>query len=219
MASTTDDLNRRFKSAANRAADGIQAGDDPYDAAAYGGPGKVAAPGYAANVAAVIAGDNRIIQIFNQGLDAYHTPIFTQPLLNRGDAFWVHFFTNNLPNPTPYRVYVCTQLAQTHNVLQQLLQGYNAPLKFKVATHPEAQQRNDTIVSWHQSLADARLWANIARANAGLLDGEAPAGTFGGIDTSAVGIDSEVAGDTSTSRIARAAVGVAAKRLRNNPYL
>jgi len=45
MAYTTDDLDKRFKNAANRAARRILRGHDPYDAAAYGGPGKAAAAG------------------------------------------------------------------------------------------------------------------------------------------------------------------------------
>jgi len=144
--------------------------------------------------------------------------------LDRHDTYWVHCFSDNMPDPTPYRVYVCTALAHTHDVLRQLLQGYqNRPLYFKVADHREAQLRNDTIVSWHQSLNDARAWVDIARANVSLLEGEAPAGTFGGLDTRAVGIDTEVAGDTSTSRIARAGQAEARRRVdkffRNNPYL
>jgi hypothetical protein len=220
MSFTTDDVGRRFKAAANRAADAIQVGTDPYDAAAYGGPGKAAFPGYAAQVASVIYTDGRITNLYNQGLNQ-HTPNTFQvrPWLNAPGTFWVHCFSNNMPNQAPYRVYVCTRLDQTHSVLRQLLQGYNGSLKFKVAAHDEAQRRNDTIVSWHANLQEARLWADIARANAGLLEGEAPAGTFGGLDTYAVGIDTEVQGDTSTSRVARAAQAEAGKRQLKNPYL
>jgi hypothetical protein len=64
---TTDDLNRRFNEASSRAANGIELGFDPYDAAAFGGPGKAAFAGYPAQVAAVIGGDGRIRSIFNQG--------------------------------------------------------------------------------------------------------------------------------------------------------
>jgi hypothetical protein len=85
------------------------------------------------------------------------------------------------------------------------------------------RERNDTIVSWHQTLPEARRWADIAIANVGLLEGTAPAGTFGGLITYSVGVDTEVHGDTSTSRVARAGVAQAQKRFNvavlKNPYI
>ena len=223
MAFTTDDIILRFKNASNRAAnriglqDGTLIGIDPYDAAAYGGPGKAAAAGYSARIAAVIYTGARITHIYNQGQGVDSNSLFdARPWLDGIDTYWVHCMTNNMPDPTPYRVYVCTNLAQTHNVLRQLLQNYNRPLYFKVAAHNEAQIRNDTIVSWHQSLADAKDWATIARANAGHLEGDAPAGTFGGITTHSIGIDTEVQGDTSTSKIAREGKALAIKK---SPYI
>jgi hypothetical protein len=216
---TTDDLGGRFRRAASGVADRIQLGTDPYEAAAYGGPNKAAFMGYAAQVSAVICGDARVVQIHNQGRGQTTQVIaFSRPWLEQADSYWVHCFSNNMPNPSPYRVYVCAQLSQTHNLLRQLLQGYNGSLYFKVAAYAEAQRRNDTIVSWHANLQEARSWADVARANAGLLEGEAPAGTFGGLDTYSVGIDTEVQGDTSTSRVARAAQNLVLKRQLNNPY-
>lgn len=225
MSFTTDHVNKRFEDAAERAADRIQLGHDPYMAAAYGGPGKAAAAGYGARVGSVIAGDARMVRIINQGRGARSGSFgLAQLWLEREGTYWVHCFSDTMPNPARYRVYVCAALAHTHTVLRQLLQGYvGRPLYFKVAEHHEAQERNDTIVSWHQTQLDAREWANIARANAALLEGDAPAGTFGGIDTKSVGIDTEIGGDTSTSRVARAAVEVTTKRLQkqilSNPYI
>lgn len=224
MAYTTDDINLRFDTAAGEAADEIELGADPYIVAAYGGPDKAAFNEYAVRVGAVISTEPRLIGIINQGAGRRtRLRAFSRLWLDQNDTYWVHCFSNNMPNPTPYRVYVCAKLSQTHNVLRQLLQNYNRPLYFKVASHSEAQVRNDTIVSWHQTLDDAHAWASIARANATMLEGTAPAGTFGGIDTYSVGIDTEVAGDTSTSRIARAGEQEAMRRreraIRSNPYI
>ena len=211
-------LHHRFKTAANRAADQIALGRDPYDAVAYGGPGKAGAPGYATQVCEVIARDNRLVSFYNQG-QGLQTAVrgMVRPWLEGQDVFWVHCFSNTMPNPALYRVYVCAQLASTHTILSALLAGYqNRPLYFKVAAHAEAQVRNDTIVSWHQTLADARAWATIARAHAPLMEGQAPAGTFGGIDVPGVGIDSEVAGETSTGRVADAGLQ---KAISRSPYI
>jgi hypothetical protein len=213
---TTDDLNRRFDKASQRVAKRIQLGEDPYDAAAYGGPGKAAFDGYPALVGAVIRGEKRVHEIYLQGGDTSPQKLHAVRWLELQDYCWVHCFSNNMPKPTPYRVYVCSKLSQTHNVLRQLLQEYAGHLYFKVATHAEAQKRNDTIVSWHQTFAEARQWANIAIANVSLLEGTAPAGTFGGLITYSVGIDHEVEGDTSTSRVARAGFN---KALLKNPYI
>jgi hypothetical protein len=205
---TTDDKDRHFVNARRQVADRIHTqGTSSYIAAAYGGPGKAPYPNYAASVAAVIFQDGRITSILNQGRNSQSANKFwVDPWLNAADTYWVHCFSNNVPNPSAYRVYVCTRLDQAHVVLQRLLQGYNNnSLQFKVAAHQEAQIRNDTIVSWHSSINDARAWGDIASANAAMLEGEAPAGTFGLFNTRAVGIDTEVQGDTSTSRVARAA--------------
>jgi hypothetical protein len=209
---TTADLGKRFSDAANRAADYIEQGIDPYQAVAYGGPGKAAAPNYAAQVGLVIATDQRITSIFNQGRRETTAAIYqAREWLDRDDTGWVHCYSANMPNPSRFRVYVCTALPHTHSVLRELLQNYGGSLKFKVATHAEAQRRNDTIVSWHGTLREAQRWGTIAQASVALLEGEAPAGTFGPFSR-AIGIDTEVTGDTSTHRIARAAEAAVERR-------
>lgn len=212
------DVGGRFRQAVGRTADRIDGGADPYAAAAYGGAGKAPAFNYATRVAAVIGSDPRIVEVRNQGLQeivngmpSLNLGAVAQQWLSSADTGWVHCFAANAPDPRPYRVYVCTALAHTHTVLRQLLQGYAGALYFKVAAYPEALRRNDTIVSWHATLAEANLWGSIAQASAQLLEGEAPAGTFGPF-VRAIGIDSNVTGDTSTHRLARAAADELEKR-------
>lgn len=222
MSFTTDDLGRQFNETVGGVAKLARRGVDSYEAAAYGGYHKAGVVNYAAQVSAQIAGDARIVSIFNQGTQQSTTNRRESLVwLDRDDTFWVHCYSNNIQQ-SRFRVYVCTALAHTHTVLRQLLQGYNGSLYFKVAAHAEAQIRNDTIVSWHPNIQDAHQWGAIAQANVGLLDGTAPAGTFGAFARS-IGIDTEVQGDTSTSRIARGVDQENAdqrqKRILNNPYI
>ncbi|EXF94064.1 hypothetical protein HK44_003600 [Pseudomonas fluorescens HK44] len=216
------DVSHRLNTAVNATATLFAADPttDAYSHAAYTVGLKVAPAGYAAAVTGAISVDPRITAAQNQntGLAAPHWGTVTAWLAAGSTAYWVHFFSNNPPVAPAYRCYVCCNLAHTGNMLTALLGAYagGRTLYFKVATHDEAQMRNDTIVSWHDTLQDAVLWANTASANLGWLNGRAPGGTFGGVLTDSVGIDAEVAGQTSTNKIAEKAT---AKVIRNNPYI
>jgi hypothetical protein len=220
---TTDDIGKRHQGAVNRLANAIPAtrwdlflaGEDDdenavaYSEAAYGGPGnKAAFAGYAAQVAATIRifwNNGRVAWFGNQGKrEETDNPLGLEQWLDSDRTGWVHCFSHFVPSPSAYRVYVCARLDQTPTILRQILQTYNGHLYFKVAAHSEAQRRNDTIVSWHSDFQEARSWAELARANEGLLQGEAPAGTFG--VSRSVAIDTNTPGDTSTHRLARAAL-------------
>ncbi|MGW8466271.1 hypothetical protein [Pseudomonas sp. CLCA07] len=216
------DVSHRFNTAVNTTAARFTANPnvDAYDHAAYTVGLKAAAAGYAAAVTGAIGVDARIITAQNQNTlaQAPNWGTVAAWLAPGSTAYWVHFFSNNMPAAAAYRCYVCCNLADTGNMLTALLGVYagGRTLYFKVATHDEATMRNDTIVSWHDTLQDAVLWANTASANPGWLNGRAPSGTFGGVLTDSVGIDAEVAGQTSTNKIAEKAKE---KVLRNNPYL
>jgi hypothetical protein len=72
-----------------------------------------------------------------------------------------------------------------------------------------------TILSSPATLNDAKAWINVAAGNVGLLSGRAPAGTFGGL-VDRVGIDREIPGQSTTGKIADAALKNAQAK---NPYI
>jgi hypothetical protein len=216
------DLKKRQKTAAQNVATALTNNPrlvDPYSLAAYQAGLKPAAGGYPAAVAAVIAGYAGIVRTWNQRTNVQENrPFANLPawLAAGNTAFWVHCYGANPPANARYRCYVCADLGQAHTLLSAILNGFHSALYFKVADHDEATMRNDTFVSWHDTLDEAKAWAAIAKANPGMLRGNAPAGTFGGAGTTAVGIDEEQAGQTSTNKIAQAGV---TKAVSKNPYI
>ncbi|KZN19676.1 MULTISPECIES: hypothetical protein [Pseudomonas] len=214
------DINQHFNNAANNTATLINnnPGADAYNLAAYTIGLKAAVLNYTGPIIHAILSDARIVQAFNQGTQQLTSNLLLsgQWLLTGSNAYWVHYYSNNMPLISQYRCYICCNLANTGAMLSALLNGYAGHLYFKVATHDEATMRNDTIVSWHDTLAEAITWARIAEHNLAWLNGTAPAGTFGAAISDSIGIASEVAGETSTNNIAKKAM---AKVISKNPYV
>ena len=220
MAFTDSDIHNRFNDAVRATTQQVLQGADPYNAAAALANPKPAFANYAADVMAPIVASNRIVQFYNQ--QSRQTTTVTALaqgwLLPGSNAAWVHCYSANVPNPSTYRSYVCADLAYAGTLLGFCLQGYPAasPLYFKVAAHDEARGRNDTIVAWHATLADAQAWLASVRNNQAQMLGNAPAGTYGGLGNTSIGIDGEQPGQTSTLKIAQAATQAAQKHIDRN---
>jgi hypothetical protein len=196
-----------FERAARQAATRMtRHGLTAYGAAAYMAVPKAAFLNYAQQVMASIIMAGRANSAMNQQTGARTTsrPL-AQTWLDTGSAAgFVHFFTSNPPPPNTYRAYVCAQLPHAGTLLLFLLTNYpfDSPLEFKVATHDAARTRNDTIVSWHATLADARTWIDSVRNHGHLMEGNVPAGVYGGAGNPSIGIDEDLEGQSSTGKIA-----------------
>ncbi len=185
-----------------------------YDAAATKIPPKKSYSAYHIDIMISILRNNISTRARNQQTDKTNQDVLTiMNWLRQGsstDAGWVHFNSPGFTFRLNWRCYICCSLDQTGKMLNLLFNTFKRRNMlipyFKVASHDEAINRNDTIVAWFSDYSTAQLWANTAMSSPVIWrEGIAPPGRMYWKNTVSIDIEDSM---TTTSRVADAAYDI-----------